>query len=125
MIVIDASALLDAMLGNRSAGERIAADDVAAPHLIDLEVANAMRHLVRSGRIERPEAIQYVEAMQSADLARYPHHQLLTLIWSLSDNLSAYDAAYVALAQALGVTLVTSDAKLAAAPGLPCEVTLV
>ena len=125
MIVVDASALLDAMLGNRSARDRIAADDVAAPHLVDLEIANAMRRLVQSGRIEHRAAARYIDAMRSADLARYPHDELLPLIWSLAENLSACDAAYVALAQALDVPLVTSDAKLAATPGLPCEVTLV
>lgn len=124
MIVIDASALVDAFIGDVSVSGRIAGEDLHGPHLIDLEVASALRRLEAAGTIGPSAGDRIVAALQTADIHRHDHVALLGLVWSLRHNLSAYDAAYVALAAALDVPLVTTDRRLAKSPDLPCTVEL-
>lgn len=130
MIVLDASALLELLLGTergRSIAARIAdpALGLHAPHLADVEVAQALRRYVRDGELEPDSAAFALEGLQSLDLERHAHEPLLDRVWALRENLTAYDAVYVALAEALDTTLLTCDARLARAPGISRRVELV
>jgi len=110
VIVVDASALLEVLL-NTSAGQRIAdrfsaaGETLHAPHLVDLEVAQVLRRYAASGEMEARRGLQALEDLVDLPLVRYPHDLLLSRIWDLRDNLTAYDAAYVALAEALAAPL--------------------
>jgi predicted nucleic acid-binding protein len=123
MHVIDANAATDLLLARPSA-EAIAAHiserglDLHAPHLIDVEIVSAVRGLVASGDAAAERGEEAIADLLDLPLARYPHDILLPRIWELRDNFSAYDAAYVALAEALsdeGVALLTTDGRLARA----------
>ena len=122
MIVIDASAFIDAVAGRQSVVERITGEVIYAPHLLDVEVTSGLRRLVSTGRLSEKRAAAAIEVLARADIERHPHRPLLPVIWSLRGRMSAYDATYVSLAAALGVPLVTTDQKLANVPGLPCDV---
>ncbi len=122
MIVIDASAVIELVLNTVSGqrvAERIRSTDISlhAPHLIDLEIAQVLRRLRHKGTIARAQATQALRFLQELDLHRYPHDLLLDRIWALRQNLTAYDAAYVALAEALPAPLLTGDRRIATAPG--------
>jgi predicted nucleic acid-binding protein len=96
--------------------ERLAEDgDLHAPHLIDTEVLHALRRLLRRGQISAERAHDARTDFAELTLVRYPHEPLNDRVWELRDNLTAYDATFVALAEALGVLLITCDARLAAA----------
>ncbi len=130
MIVIDASALIELLLNTaigRAVANRVRDDSQAlhAPHLIDLEVAQVLRRLVSVGIITSARALQALESLADLGIARYPHEPLLTRIWSLRANLTAYDAAYVCLAEALAAPLVTCDEKLQRAPGHTARIDVV
>ena len=122
MIVLDASATVDWLL-QTSEGQRIehrmysAKESLHAPHLLDLEVAQVLRRLVREGTVAANRADEAVRDLLDLRLTRYPHFLLLPRIWQLRHNFSAYDAAYVGLAEKLGAPLITRDGRLAAAPG--------
>lgn len=122
MIVIDASAFIDAVDGRRSVIARLADEDVHAPHLLDVEVVSALCRLVAGGRFDRQRALATLRILEEGDIKRHPHTRLLRVSWSLRERVTAYDAAYVALAAALDAPLVTTDRKLANLPGLPCAV---
>jgi predicted nucleic acid-binding protein len=122
VIVLDASAAIDWLL-QTAAGRRIERriyshnESLHAPHLLDLEVGQVLRRLVREGSVSTRRAGQAIEDLLDLRITRYPHFVLLPRIWQLRNNLSAYDAAYVVLAEKLGATLLTCDRRLAAAPG--------
>lgn len=129
MIVLDASAVIELILGTdlgRAIGERIADPAVAlhAPHLLDIEVTQALRRYVREGDIETLDAQGAPSDLRSLDLERHSHEPLLDRVWALRHNLTSYDAVYVALAEALDTVLPTCDAKLARAPGVGKRVEL-
>ncbi|MGQ0836002.1 MAG: type II toxin-antitoxin system VapC family toxin [Gammaproteobacteria bacterium] len=122
MIVIDASALLELVLGTDLAEDVAAralapAERLHAPHLLDIEVAQALRRLVQLEEITPARAQQALDDHHAFVIERYPHQPLLARIWQLRDAVSAYDAAYVALAEALGAPLLTCDAKLGRSHG--------
>ena len=100
----------------------MSAGDVMAPELLDVEVLHALRGLVRGGKFAPEEGSLAVRTIGEWPILRRPHLPLLPRIWELRDNLTACDAAYVALAEALRCPLVTSDARLASAAGIRCEV---
>ena len=118
MIVLDASAAIDWLL-QTAIGQQIEAriysrgESLHAPHLLDLEVAQVLRRLVRESVVSAQRADQALQDLLNLRLTRYPHFVFLPQIWRLRHNLSAYDAAYVALTEKLGATLITRDARLA------------
>jgi predicted nucleic acid-binding protein len=95
------------------------------PHLVDLEVANALRRYVRAEKIDVADAAIALADLRALDLRRHAHEPLLDRMWELRQNLSAYDAAYVALAEALETTVVSCDARLAHASGVGGRVELI
>jgi predicted nucleic acid-binding protein len=127
-VVADASAVVTAILSDRggAVATRLAAEDeLHAPHLLDLEVLSAIRRLHRTGLLAETGAVQARTKLGLLPVRRYPHGPLAARIWELRDNLTVYDAAYVALAEALDATLVTADGLLAKAPGSRCTIELV
>jgi predicted nucleic acid-binding protein len=130
VIVVDASAIVEALLGT-AAAERVEeklfdrGETIHAPHLIDLEVTQILRRYAISREIAAERCRTALEDMQAFPLIRHAHDLLLPRIWELRQNVSAYDGAYVALAEFLGATLVTRDRRLAAAPGLRAHVEVV
>ncbi|MEA2421015.1 MAG: hypothetical protein QOF55_114 [Thermoleophilaceae bacterium] len=123
MLVIDASALADLLLDLPPAGE-VARHlheyeyALAAPHVLDLEVLSALRRAVASAQTSAGRADEAVDDLLDLSLERYPHHLLTPRIWELRTNFSPYDAAYLALAEALtdeGSALLTTDARFARA----------
>jgi predicted nucleic acid-binding protein len=128
LLVLDASAALAAFLGtgtnSTSIRVRIEApgESLHAPHLLDVEMLHALRGLVLRGDVSRARDEEVREDFASLRWSRYSHVPFLDRIWELKNNLTAYDAAYVALAETLGAPLVTTDARLAQAPGIRAEV---
>jgi predicted nucleic acid-binding protein len=130
MIVLDASAALELLLGTELGqfiAIRIADPELSlhAPHLIDVEAAQALRRYVREGELDDGTARAALEDLRSLDLERHAHEPLLDRVWALRENLTAYDAVYVALAEALDAILLTCDGKLARAPGIGKRIELV
>ena len=125
MIVLDASAAVRVLLGlppTDRIRERLdePGESLHAPHVFDLEVLNTLRrHLERASEERAGEAF---EMLQELDISLYPHEPVRERIWALRANLTAYDAVYVALAETLAAPLVTTDSKLAKAPGVVAEV---
>jgi predicted nucleic acid-binding protein len=122
VIVVDASALLEVLLHTPAAAAveaRLfdAGETLHAPHLIDVEVAQALRRYALAGKIDPAHGCAALEIVADLPLRRYPHAMLLARIWQLRGSLTAYDAAYVALAEALDAPLVTRDHRLADAAG--------
>lgn len=125
MIVVDASAAVLGLLNDGDARAVLAGQPVVSPHLADSEVAHALRSQVLRGTIATSAAERALEVWAHLGLQRVGVTGLLDRIWQLRDNLSAYDASYVAVAEALEVPLVTADARLARAPGPRCPITVV
>ncbi len=96
-------------------------EDLHAPHLIDIEILNALRGLVRRGKLSADRAEDVRTDVADLAITRYGHEPLADRIWGLRDNLTACDAAFVALAEAVDVPLITCDALLANAPGITAE----
>ena len=122
MIVVDASAVAEVLLKQAGAGavERRVHDmrqTLHAPHLIDVEVAHVIRRYAARGEVDGERGRLALDALADFPVHRYPHAFLLPRIWALRHNLSAYDAAYVALAESLDAPLVTRDRRLAASSG--------
>jgi predicted nucleic acid-binding protein len=122
VIVVDASAVVEVLL-HRPSGERVARrmfdplEALHAPHLIDLEVAQVLRGYQATGDMSPQRARQALLVFVQIPLERHPHWPFLDRIWELRRNFTAYDAAYVALAEALDAPLLTCDRALARAPG--------
>ncbi len=125
MIVADASVAVLALLNDGAARVSLATEHVAVPHLIDAELAHALRARVRHEQITEDHARIVLDRWTRLGLRRFPAVGLLGRIWELRDNLTAYDATYVALAEALNCSLVTADGRLGRAPGPHCAITLV
>jgi predicted nucleic acid-binding protein len=126
VIVLDSSAAVEFLTGLEH-GEWVerqlgAARRVHAPHVIDIEVANVFRRRVHQNELSARIAEQALEDLIEMPLRRYPHGSLLPGIWQLRENLSAFDAAFATLAALLELPLVTTDFRLARAPGLEIEI---
>ena len=122
MIVIDASALLEFLL-QTALGVRVEARlfgenaELHAPHLLDVEIAQALRRLLRMGEVSSIRAGEVIADLTDLDLHRHSHVDLLDRAWKLRNNMSACDAMYIALAEALEAPIVTCDHPLGIAPG--------
>ena len=129
MIVLDASSaiewLLQTTVGARVEERICRAATLHAPHLLNIEIAQVLRRYVAADIITASRGRGALEDLLDLSLTRYPHDLLLECVWELRDNLTAYDAAYVALAEALGAPLVTCDGKMASAPGHHARVEVV
>lgn len=129
MIVVDASVIVTALADDGDDGDRardrLRDERLVAPHLIDLEVTLAWRRLAAAGDLDDRRVRLALEDLRSLRLERVGHAPLLTRCWELRGPLTAYDAAYVAVAELLDLTLLTADARLAAAPGPRCAIELI
>ncbi len=122
MTVVDASAVLEVLLGTRTGARlehRLLSGDESlhAPHLLDVEVAQVLRRYSAAGELSEDRGLEALTDLSDFPVHRYPHDFLLPRIWELRHNATAYDAAYLALAETLLAPLVTCDGRLASAPG--------
>ena len=126
MIVVDASVLVTGLADDGADGDRIRrrlrGELLAAPQLIDLEVSAAWRRLVAAGRLDERRAGLALADLVSLRVERVAHLPLIERVWELRANLTAYDAAYVALAELLDAPLLTGDERIAGSPGIRCAV---
>ena len=125
MIVVDASAAVAALLNAGPARHALSHETLHAPHLVDSEVAQALLRLVLRGTLRAGDGWAALDSWRRLGVVRSSVSGLLGRVWELRENVSAYDASYLALAEALGCGLMTADARLSRAPGLRCPVTVV
>jgi predicted nucleic acid-binding protein len=130
VIVVDASALLEVLLAT-AGGTRVADrlfrpnESLHAPHLIDLEVIQVLRRYCLAGELRPGRALEAIADLDALPMARHPHQLFLPRIWELRHALTAYDAVYVTLAEALDAPLITRDRRLAASHGHRAKIELV
>lgn len=130
MIVLDASAAVAVLLNLGAGAPRIrermsrAGDDLHAPHLFEIEVVSVLRRYALNGKLSPARARLALDRLSTMRVSCYPHTALLSRVWELRDNVSAYDAAYIALAETLEATLVTRDVRLTRVPGIRATVEL-
>ena len=126
MIVVDASVIAPALADDNDDGDlaraRLKGERLVAPELIDLEVVSVIRKGLSLGALNERRAGQALGDLADLKIERVSHRSLLPRIWELRSNLTPYDAAYVALAEAIDATLVTGDGPLSRAPGVDCEI---
>lgn len=130
MIVVDASAIIEWLLRGPAAeaiGARFAGGDASlhAPHLLDVEAAQVIRRYWLRGDISEARAVEALADLADLPIRRYGHEPLMERIWALRQNVTAYDAAYLALGEALGAPVLTRDTKLAGAMGHDARVELI
>jgi predicted nucleic acid-binding protein len=130
VIVVDASALVEVLLHTpvaASIARRIfvPGQTLHAPHLVDIEITQALRRSVLAGHLSDTRARMALTDLDAIAMRRYPHDSLLSRVWALRNNLSAYDGVYVALAEALAAPLITRDVRLAGAAGHGARIELV
>jgi predicted nucleic acid-binding protein len=122
VIVVDASAVIEVLL-NTPVGSEIAerlfaaGETLHAPHLLDIEVAQVLRRYALARELDHARGLEALEDLADLPITRYPHDLFLLRIWDLRHNVTAYDAVYLALAEALAAPLLTRDAALASAAG--------
>jgi predicted nucleic acid-binding protein len=126
VIAVDASVVAVALADDGHDGDharaRLRGERLTAPELVDLEVTSVWRRQMREGAIDARRAALALADLAALPLRRASHRPLLARCWELRDNLTIYDASYVALAEALGVTLLTGDGRLAGATGPRCHI---
>jgi predicted nucleic acid-binding protein len=125
VIVVDASAALEALLHDGPARRALGDEQLHAPHLIDTEVAGALRRRVMVQGMDAATGWHALDTWRRLGLTRYPMGPLLDRVWELRDNATAYDAAYLSLAERLDCVLLTADMRLGGVPGIRCPVTVV
>lgn len=129
MLVVDASVLAVALLDDGQDGDhlraRLRGEDLAAPGLIDLEVVSVWRGLARGAKLDPRRVTFALEDLRALPMQRVDHGALILRCWQLRENLTVYDASYVAVAEALHATLLTGDRRIAQAPGPTCPIEVV
>lgn len=129
MLVVDASVIAPAIADGGPDGdacrERIKGQSLAAPDLLRIEALSVIRRQLASGALTATQATNAIEDLLNLPIIVYPTAALLRRAWELRDNVTAYDACYVALAEALGCSLATADQRLANAPGARCQFDIV
>lgn len=125
MIVVDASVAVLGLVNDGDARAQLATEALAAPHLVDSEVAHALRAQVLRGDIAAIDGERALDRWAHLGVERLGVVGLLPRVWELRNNLTAYDATYVAIAEALGCSLVTADRRMANAAGPRCPITVV
>jgi predicted nucleic acid-binding protein len=125
MIVVDASAAVLGLLNDGDARGSLASEALAVPHLADSEVADALRSQVLRRTATAGEARAALDRWARLGIRRFTVVGLLGRVWALRENLTAYDATYVALAESIGCELLTADRRLASAPGPECPIVVV
>ena len=123
--MVDASAALSALLNAGPARRALAAQQLHAPHLIDSEVASGLRRRVLAGHLGGDVGWALLDTWRRLGMTRHPGYPLLRRVWELRDNVSSYDASYVALAERLDCTLLTADGRLGRALGPRCTIAVV
>lgn len=124
MKVVDAGVVVELLVGGLDP-DRLGVEELAAPHLIDSEVIHVLRGLVQRGEISEEQGGIALEGFTELMFTRFPADWVRARMWALRHNLSAYDATYIALAEMTGATAVlTTDARLARAPGPRCRIQL-
>jgi len=126
--VLDASVAVTALTEPGSPAADLLSDSDAvfqAPSIFDVEVVSALRGLVRGGKYDREAAADLIADLVILPVERWHTSALLPRIWQLRENLTPYDAAYVALAELTGATLLTGDERITAAPALRCEIRII
>ena len=125
MLVVDASALAPALADDGADGDtaraRLRGQFLVAPELVDLETTSVIRRQLHRGHLDARRAELALADLVSLPLQRAPHRPLLARCWELRQNLTVYDAAYVALAELLDVVLLTAETRLSGAPGVTCQ----
>jgi predicted nucleic acid-binding protein len=130
MIVVDASAMIELLLGTAQ-GQRVAERvhmldaSLHAPHLLDLEVTQAFRRLTLQGRQSDERVQDALEDLLDLPMSRYPHTDYVPRVWALRSSLTAYDATYAALAEDLGALIVTTDERFLRAHGYDADIELI
>ena len=130
MIVVDASAVADLLLRTPvgiQVAERILVSEetLHVPHLLDIEVAHALRRYTLAGKLSGERGLDALEDLTCLPLNRHSHTELLSRVWDLRSSLTAYDATYAALAEALEARIVTTDGRLLRAHGYDAEIELI
>ena len=125
MIVVDASAALAALLNDGQARRMMGAERLHTAHLIDSEITSGLRRQVRKSQLSAADGWNVLRTWRRVAVTRYPVYGLFERMWEIRDNFSAYDASYVALAEALDCALVTADARLGNASQARCPITVV
>jgi predicted nucleic acid-binding protein len=122
--VVDAGVVVELVAGNLDP-DRLGDEELAAPHLIDSEVTHVLRSLVLRRALSEEQGAAALDGFAALAITRFPADWLRSRMWALRHNLSAYDATYVALAEmASASSLLTTDTRLALAPGIQCAVQL-
>lgn len=129
MLVVDASVLAVALLDDGQDGDhlrtRLHGEDLAAPSLVDLEVVSVWRGLARGGQLDPRRVAFALDDLRAMPIQRVDHRALVLRCWELREDLTVYDACYVALAEALHTTLLTGDRRIARVPGPACPIEVV
>lgn len=129
MLVVDAGVLADVLAGGTSrahtARARLRGRHLWAPSLIDIETVSVLRGLVLAGKLEEKVAREAIDDLAAMPMKRVHHEALLHRCWGLRADVTAYDASYVALAEILDTTLITTDARMVTAPGPTCRIELI
>lgn len=122
MIVVDASVIVEVLIGSVSAADRLTGERLAAPAIVDGEAGSAVRRQWRYGSLSDERAGVAIDALGNLEILRFEHRELLARAWELRHNLTFTDGLYIALAEQLGIPLVTLDARIAAAPHIKADV---
>jgi predicted nucleic acid-binding protein len=129
LIVVDASVVASALADDGDDGDqarrRLQGERLYAPEILDLEVISVLRRLLGAGELDERRADLAFGDLRDLDLRRVSHRSLLARVWELRHTVTPYDAAYVALAEAIGAVLITADGRLASAPGSRCVIEVI